>query len=86
MDLSCYPNPFSKETTISFSLPRNTEKAEIKIYNIKGQFVRKLDIESKSGVAFVKWDGLDQYNKHVANGVYLYKLSEIGRASWRGRV
>ncbi|MDP8285078.1 MAG: C25 family cysteine peptidase, partial [Candidatus Electryonea clarkiae] len=71
-----FPNPVTSSTTISFSLPANAQKAELKIYNIKGQLVKTFVPEtSPKGVAinFV-WDGKDNHDKTVANGVYFYKL------------
>jgi len=70
-----YPNPLSVSTTISFSLLPNTQKAELKIYNIRGQLVRKLDIDNKSGIGSISWDGLDSYGKKVGSGIYFYKLT-----------
>ncbi|MDP8314185.1 MAG: C25 family cysteine peptidase [Candidatus Celaenobacter antarcticus] len=71
-----FPNPVTSSTTISFSLPANAQKAELNIYNIKGQLVKTFVPEtSPKGVAinFV-WDGKDNHDKTVANGVYFYKL------------
>ena len=70
-----YPNPFNTSTTISFSLPLSTKKAELKIYNIKGQLVRKLDMDTKSGIGSISWDGRDSNGKKVGSGIYFYKLT-----------
>ena len=70
-----YPNPFNSKTTISFSLPLYTQKAELKIYNIKGQLVRILDMDNKSGIGNLTWDGLDSFGKKVGSGIYFYKLT-----------
>jgi len=75
-NLKNFPNPVTSSTTISFSLPANAQKAELKIYNIKGQLVKTfVPKTSPKGVAinFV-WDGKDNHDKTVANGVYFYKL------------
>jgi len=71
------PNPLVKGSTkISFLLPK-TARAELKIYNIRGELVKDL----YKGVAYgddeVKrsWDGKDENGKPVANGIYFYKLS-----------
>ena len=71
-----FPNPVTCSTTISFSLPANVQKAELKIYNIKGQLVKTFIPEiSPAGTAidFV-WDGKDNNDKNVSNGVYFYRL------------
>ena len=73
LEMSHYPNPFSTSTTISFTLPKNVEKAQLKIYNLKGQLVKtyKLDSEESS----ITWDGKNNTNLQVANGIYFYKLT-----------
>ena len=73
LEMSHYPNPFSTSTTISFTLPKNVEKAHLKIYNLKGQLVKtyKLDSEDSS----ITWDGKNNNGLHVANGIYFYKLT-----------
>ena len=70
-----YPNPFGPSTVISFSLPLNIQRADLKIYNIRGQLVIGLDIDNKSGVGNLMWDGLDSYGKKVGSGIYFYKLT-----------
>jgi len=72
--LGNYPNPFTGETTISFSLTTNLPaKAEIEIYNIRGQKVDEIAISKEQ--TSVNW----QRSNH-ANGVYLYKLIVDGKA------
>ena len=78
-----YPNPFSSETTISFSTSGNIEKTEIGIYNIRGQKVRTFpDIQiSKSPNQQIVWDGKDENNRKVKSGIYLYKITSGNRSS-----
>jgi outer membrane protein assembly factor BamB len=81
LQLSNYPNPFSPSTTISFNIHSSsweTENAEIKIYNTKGQIVRKLEVRiSNLGFGEAVWDGTDNRGNKVPNGVYLYRLHEL---------
>jgi len=71
-----YPNPVSGSTTISFALPRDTENAELRIYNILGQLVKKYIPDSKSAGKFdYTWNGTDMNGKEVSNGIYFYRLS-----------
>ncbi|MEW6684862.1 MAG: FlgD immunoglobulin-like domain containing protein, partial [Candidatus Edwardsbacteria bacterium] len=88
-----YPNPFRQTTSIKyevgsgngkntsyFSLP--TSHLSLKIYNIAGQLVRTLvDAKQSTGYYSVKWDGRDENNKSVANGVYFYHLQAGDYAS-----
>jgi hypothetical protein len=73
--LGNFPNPFSKETSISIHLEKN-EKVSIQIYNIKGQLVKTLANSSAftKGETRVMWDGKDNDNKRCSAGVYLYKV------------
>jgi len=73
--LGNFPNPFTGETTISFSLTTNLhEKARIEIFNIKGQKVENLQITNSANQQII-WNA-----NNFANGVYLYKLVVDGIA------
>jgi flagellar hook assembly protein FlgD len=71
-----YPNPFSKETTIGFSL-NASEKVSVSIYNELGQLVKNLLNENSmnSGKFQVIWDGMDNSGANASNGTYFYKIS-----------
>jgi len=66
------PNPFKGSTSISYSLPKNSENAVITIYNVKGDVVKEFTLEDTEGD--VVWNGFDQNDKAVASGVYFYRL------------
>ncbi len=69
--LNNYPNPFSGETIINFSLSvDNMKNAKIQIYNVKGQKVDQLaitnyELENNQ----VTWNA-----DNFASGIYFYKL------------
>ena len=63
---SAYPNPFKPETTIKFSI-KETETAELTIYNVKGQRIISENFEA--GIYQYKWNA-DKYSP----GIYFYKL------------
>ncbi|MBN1968585.1 MAG: choice-of-anchor D domain-containing protein [Candidatus Delongbacteria bacterium] len=70
-----YPNPFNPETTINFDIA-SPGLVTISVYNMKGELVKTLvntiyDISRVSA----KWNGTDNKNKLVANGVYFYKMA-----------
>lgn len=70
-----YPNPFNPTTTISYSV-NSAEKANVSVYNVKGQLVKTLvDGYVNAGDHSVVWNGLDNNNSPVSSGVYFYKLS-----------
>lgn len=80
---SNYPNPFnpssagrSPSTTISYSLPQETDMLTLEIYNIKGQKVKTLlKGEHDAGTYQAIWSGKDDNGTKAAAGIYFYKLS-----------
>ncbi len=71
-----YPNPFNAATTIRYRLSEMTPTpTSIKILNILGQEIKTLVAEKQSAGEYrVTWDGLDNFGKPVASGVYLYSI------------
>jgi len=71
--LNSYPNPFKTSTMITFNLnTEETKNAEIVIYNMKGQKIRKYPIlNSQSSII---WNGKDEEGMPVASGIYLLQL------------
>lgn len=56
----------------------------IKIYDVKGALVRKLDdtnrsSDDQSGTGFIAWDGTDKDNQAVMPGVYIYQFEAEGK-------
>ena len=74
LTVSNYPNPFNPTTTISFNLSSNSD-VSVEVYNVKGQKVKTLLKEKMNqGQHEVVWNGLNEKNKPVSSGVYLYKV------------
>ena len=75
-----YPNPFginTKEsggTNISFQLNQKTNNAKIEIFNIKGQIVKKIPVNSEPLPQKISWNGLNKNGKKVSSGIYFYCL------------
>ena len=71
-----YPNPFTANATISFSM-QTKGRAALDIYNLKGQKLQSLGCSAtcNSGENQLTWDGRDSKGKLQPAGVYLYKLS-----------
>jgi len=74
--LTNYPNPFNPSTTIQFAA-EDAENAEILIYNIKGQKIRKYSIFNNQ--SSIIWDGRDENNQPVGSGIYFYRLNINGK-------
>jgi len=70
-----FPNPFADETTISFYSTANVSHLnQITIYNIKGEVVKTLDLETSDSGFSTVWDGKDNSGTTVSNGIYFYKF------------
>jgi hypothetical protein len=69
------PNPFRLMTTLEYSIP-NSQHVELKIFNTSGRLVRILISQTQSaGVYKINWDGKDQTNRYVSQGIYYYTLT-----------
>ncbi|MDE3058194.1 MAG: DUF3160 domain-containing protein [Bacteroidota bacterium] len=72
-----YPNPFNSATVIKFSVPQALAgaHAELLIYNVQGQLVRRLlNTTMPAGNFAVSWNGTDERGITAASGVYFYHL------------
>lgn len=73
-----FPNPCNPRTTIELLLPAGAaavEGADLAIYDIRGQLVRKLlGGTSANGRVAVTWDGSDDAGRLVPSGRYLYVI------------
>ncbi|MCD4819738.1 MAG: T9SS type A sorting domain-containing protein [Candidatus Cloacimonetes bacterium] len=70
-----YPNSFNPETTINYALPKGGNVI-LKVYNLKGQFVKTLVNENKeTGNHSVVWNGKDNNDCKVSSGVYFYRIN-----------
>ena len=68
------PNPFNPVTTIRYDLP-SASTVSLVIYDVRGARVRKLvDRAVVPGRHSLVWDGTDDNGRHVASGVYFYRL------------
>jgi len=74
-----YPNPFNPETWIPYQLKQDSTVV-ISIYKVTGQLVRQLNLGHKFAGIYVSkklaahWDGMDEYGREVASGVYFYHI------------
>ena len=74
-DLKSFPNPFSQSAVISYDL-KKAGKIKIQILNSSGKIIKTLiDQFQSEGRHSVVWDGTDQSENPVDNGVYFYTLS-----------
>jgi hypothetical protein len=77
--LQNYPNPFNPETWVPYRLA-NSGDVTIKVYNVTGQVVRRLELgHREAGSYTVKeraayWNGRNDIGERVASGVYFYHI------------
>jgi len=81
MSLYCYPNPFNRQTVISFHLDQR-QRVELAVFNIAGQKIRVIfSGELDPGHHQIVWDGLSQWGAPVNAGTYICSLQGKIRAS-----
>ncbi len=78
IQLSNFPNPFNPTTTISFSVPQNSNFVSLEIFNLKGQKIKTFPVTLSGDEGSIIWDGTDQTGKPVSSGIYFYKLVSEG--------
>jgi hypothetical protein len=77
--LQNFPNPFNPDTWLPYELPEDAAVV-IRIYDLKGQLVRQLDLGNQKAGYYVDkttvayWDGKNQLGQRVASGIYFYSL------------
>ena len=74
-----YPNPFNPSTTIVYELA-SPSTVKLDIYNALGQKVKTLlnARRQQPGRHEIQWNGLNDADQPVGNGVYLYRL-QVGQ-------
>jgi len=75
-NLSCYPNPFITETTISFTIEEKG-KIQLYIFDLNGKLVQTIiNKELQKGKTEIKWNGTDKNGKELQPGVYFLAFVE----------
>jgi len=84
-----YPNPFSPERSsdgikILFNVDNSSSKVKINIYNFAMEKVVTLEKGRRysTGEHYITWNGKDDRDNLVANGVYFYVISVNGEELW----
>lgn len=70
-----YPNPVRDRKGLWFTFNlTGSGIANIKIFTIAGRLIKTIeDIPCRAGYNQIPWDGLDEYQDEISNGVYLVK-------------
>lgn len=82
-----HPNPFKPETVIQYTLT-DPGPVQLRVYSIAGELVRTLVDEYHDGADTyaVSWDGVDDFGRTVASGIYLARLESGGRVETKRMV
>ena len=74
-EINCYPNPFSDEVTIEIKLTKDSE-LQVEVLNQLGQRVKFLQTGKllNSGIHRLTWDGKNEENQEISNGIYHLKV------------
>jgi hypothetical protein len=79
------PNPFNPQTTITYSVPEESDgDTELSVFSIRGRKVRTLvSSQKRSGNYTVSWNGRDESGRSLPSGVYFYRLVTGGETLTR---
>jgi hypothetical protein len=80
------PNPFSKLTTISFSIGHSVKSVELKIYDVTGKLVKEWNYPTIKQSNYptipqsnqIIWNGTDEQGRRVSSGVYFITCEAEG--------
>ncbi|MBN1996070.1 T9SS type A sorting domain-containing protein [candidate division KSB1 bacterium] len=73
-----FPNPFSHSTVFDYYLPA-AGSVTLSIYTVNGRLIKTIvDRHQNGGLYRNIWDGSDERNKIVSNGVYILSLKTDG--------
>ncbi len=64
-----YPNPFTNQTTIAYSIPRAT-KVRLSIYDVQGRLMQTIDEGMKTPGRYV----VDVHTDNLGKGIYYYRM------------
>ncbi|HEY3369360.1 MAG TPA: cellulase family glycosylhydrolase [Prolixibacteraceae bacterium] len=78
---SVYPNPVTGHTTIQYNLPKKG-LVNVSIYNLSGKKMATLvDQQQAQGAHQVRWNNGSADTSKLTNGVYICKISSLGKTS-----
>jgi len=74
ISLSAYPNPFRNKVNFTVKSEYRGD-AQVRIYNIKGELVRSLQMTVKGNEEHLEWDGKNDKDEITPFGLYIFKVS-----------
>jgi hypothetical protein len=83
--VSCYPNPFTEETTLTINLPFNS-KMYVNIYDLTGTIIwNSQEKQCTKGTHEVKWKATNNAGTRLKQGIYIYEIVLPGKST-QGKV
>ncbi len=87
--LKIYPNPFCDIVNIEFQIDRQealAEEVNLKIFDIAGRLVSEFTVSSNSNLVSgrIRWNGTDNLDRKVPNGVFFCHLNVGSTTFTRG--
>jgi len=84
VEVSCYPNPFRDNTTLTLKQGADHSLTTVAVYNVRGQLVRRLlDPQPILGEYSITWDGKNDQGEKLGAGVYFFKIKSGSYSSTR---
>ena len=81
--LNAFPNPFTENTTITFSTTKNSFVKLLVLTNNGQEVVTLINNPLKTGTHTITWSGKDNNKQKVPNGFYiLYLKTDYGTAAY----
>lgn len=68
------PNPFAEQTTISYTLTKGVQKAQMLFYNAEGKLINSSELKTTAGKG-----QLNVFASDLSNGIYTYTLVVDGK-------
>jgi hypothetical protein len=68
------PNPFAEQTTISYTLTKGVQKAQMLFYNEEGKLINSSELKTTAGKG-----QLNVFANDLSNGIYTYTLVVDGK-------
>ena len=71
------PNPFNPATVIAYSVPVGLAPGAalvLEVYDVRGQRVRRFEVDRSPGEHEVFWNGVDESGRAVGSGIYLTRF------------
>jgi hypothetical protein len=72
--LSIFPNPFRDKVNIQYYIGSGARGIELKIYDATGRLIKRFNHLTTQSLNQIVWDGTDNLNREVPNGVYFCRV------------